>query len=83
MMDIDLNFGPHGDGSPIHAQGQETGCGVEQMELYEQDDGYQMHAEGQTQKEGDEYPILQNYLFVLKFITKHAIAYDVSERNKL
>jgi hypothetical protein len=28
-------------------------------------DGYQMHAEGQTQKEGDEYPILQNYLFVL------------------
>jgi hypothetical protein len=49
-MDIDLNFGPHGNGSPIHAQGQETGCGVEQMELYEQDDGYQMHAEGQTQK---------------------------------
>jgi hypothetical protein len=34
-MDIDLNFGPHGDGSPTHAQGQEIECGVEQMEIYE------------------------------------------------
>jgi hypothetical protein len=82
-MDIDLNFGPHGDGSPTHAQGQETGGGVEQIELYEQDDGYQMHVQGQAQKEGEEDPILQNYLFVLNFITKHAIAYDVLENNKL
>jgi hypothetical protein len=36
-----------------------------------------MHVEGQTQKEGDEDAILQNYLFVLNFITKHAYAYDV------
>jgi hypothetical protein len=42
-----------------------------------------MHVQGQAQKEGEEDPILQNYQFVLNFITKHAIAYDVLENNKL
>jgi hypothetical protein len=52
-MDIDLNFGPHDNGSPTHAQRQETGGGVEQMQLYEQGDGYQMHVQVQAQKEGE------------------------------
>jgi hypothetical protein len=69
-MDIDLNFRPHDNGSPTHAQGQETGGGVEQMQLYEQGNGYQMHVQMQAQKAGEEDPILQNYLFILYFITK-------------
>jgi hypothetical protein len=34
-MDINLNFRPHDNGSPTHAQRKETGGGVEQMQLYE------------------------------------------------
>jgi hypothetical protein len=40
-----------------------------------------MHVQVQAQKEGKEDPILQIYLFVLNFITKHALVYDVSENK--
>jgi hypothetical protein len=40
------------------------------MQLYEQGNGYQMHVQVQAQKEGEEDPTLQIYLFVLNFIIK-------------